>query len=148
MILISLIIPRAIHGMHTLVLTETQCNRFDSAFSSLLKQVQGLRVCTATVAAHMLIGLIPISAEIEKRMLSLYGAICRMPKEASLKKLSRRQLQSKSLNSHSWFIKIFKVGLKYNIDIISALDMNWSKDAWRCMVKDVVFSHPKNAIKL
>ena len=96
---------------------------------------------------YLLIGLIPLSAEIDKRALVLFGTITRMDEDQTLKKLARRQLSTKSLNSHSWFIYIYKLGLKYDIDIISALDFYWTKDQWKKNVKHAVFSYHKNIIK-
>jgi hypothetical protein len=140
-ILISHIIPRTNNGLHTIVLTKTQREHIDSAYSTLIKHLQSLRVNVSTVAAYLMIGMLPMSAEIDKRVLGLFGQICRMPESDTLKKLARRQLATKGLDSNSWFIYAYKMGKKYGIDIINALDLQWSKHQWKMHVKEAITSH-------
>jgi hypothetical protein len=92
-------------------------------------------------------GLIPLSAEIDKRALTLYGTICRMKEFETLKQTARRQLAVKSLDSKSWFIQIYKLGLQYGIDVIAALNLNWSKAEWKIYTKHAVWSYHKYDIK-
>ena len=147
-VVISHIIPRTIHGIHTITLTQTQREKLDSSYATLLKNLQGLRKQTATAAAYLFMGLLPLTAELDKRALSLYGSITRMKENEPLKELARRQFGSKGLGSKSWFIYIYKIGLQYNIDIIAALDLNWSKQEWKEYVKKSIWSYHKEKLKL
>jgi len=146
-VIISHISPRTIHGIHTLTLTSKQRDSLDSAYVSILKNLQSLRKQTSNAAAYLLFGLIPLTAELDKRALTLFGSICRMKESSTLNQLARRQLATKTLSSRSWFIYVYKLGLQYGIDIISALDLKWSKQEWKSYIKHAVWSFHKHAIK-
>jgi len=147
-VLVSHVIQRTINGLHTVVLTKTQRETMDIAYTTLIKHLQSLRVSVSSVGAHLLIGLLPITAEIDKRALGLFGQICRMPENSMLNRLARRQLSTKSLDSKSWFMHIYKLGIEYGIDIPNALNVGWSKSQWRSHVKNAVTSHIQYLYKI
>ena len=60
-------------------------------------------------------GMIPIEAEIHLKALTLFGNITRAEKNTVEWRIAERQLHIKTNQSHSWFIEIKKLCLKYNI---------------------------------
>ena len=58
-------------------------------------------------------GILPAEAMIHKRILSLYGNITRLSSDSVEYQLAKRQLEVKSFTSHSWFIAVKKILIKY-----------------------------------
>jgi hypothetical protein len=147
-VIISHVRPRTIHGIHALVLSKTQRATLDSAYTHLIKSLQSLPKRTSSAAALLIYGVLPISAELDKRELGLYGSICTMTEDDTLNQLAHRQMATKTLSSRSWFIHVYKLGLKYGIDTIAALDLAWTKAEWKRYVKQAVLSYHKYHMKL
>ena len=74
-----------------------------------------------------------------KRVLSLFGSICRMPESAVEKQLAYRQLSIKSVNSRCWYIQKRTILLKYNLPpALDLLSSSYTKYSWKKIVRNAV----------
>ena len=93
-------------------------------------------------------GTIPVEGVIHKRTLSLFGNVTRQDKSSTEQQLASRQLTVKSLNSHSWFIAVKKLLVKYGLsDPMELLENPPTKYAWKCRVNKQINEHWTGAIK-
>ncbi len=96
-----------------------------------LKQIQGLPDKCATVAAYALLGTIPITAQIEKNVLTTFYNIAKQP-ECIEHELVQRQLAIKDESSNSWFTYVRQLLQKYNLpSAYEIMDQPPSKSKWK-----------------
>ena len=139
--LISLYVtPCLLHGLEAAVLDRNSINLLDVFFRKLLRQVQTLPESTATEAVYWLAGVLPIEAQYHRKILTLAGSICRLPRTHQLHKLATRQLAIRD-NRNSWFLQADKIGEQYGLDLQQQLDFPWTKLAWKSSVKSRISSH-------
>ena len=72
------IIPRLLYGLEACVLTRTKIEKLEMFYRKLLRQIQNLPQSTAREAVYLLLGTIPLEAQLHLRVLSLFGAITRL----------------------------------------------------------------------
>ena len=84
-------------------------------YKRLIKQVLSIPSTVADPAVYLLSGVLQVEAVIHKRILSLFGNITRLPNESAELQLAKRQLDTKTYKSHSWFIVVKKVLLRYEL---------------------------------
>ena len=97
---------------------------------------------------YVLSGTLPIEAITHKRTMTFLGNICRLPETTIEHQLSVRQLRVRSTTSHSWFIAVKEIFLKYRLpDPLDLLDNPPTKLHWRKVVKKHVNSHWESNIK-
>ena len=76
----------------------------------------------------------------QKRILALFGSICRLNDDSVEKLIGRRQLSIKSYSSHSWFLIIKELVIKCNLGSPFVLmDAKLSKAQWRFRVAKLLF---------
>ena len=93
-------------------------------------------------AVHILTGILPAEAIIHKRVLALFGSICRLSDDSVEKQIGRRQLSIKSYSSHSWFVVIKELLIKYDLDSpFYLMDAKLSKSQWIVRVANAVNSY-------
>ena len=138
------VVPRLLHGLDATVLQKSDINELDRFFKNLLRQIQHLPESTATVAIYLMLGAMPIEAEIHIRMLSLFVNITRLKRGDALKELARRQLAMSSSNPGSWFTHLEEIAITYEIDLHQALKMPWPKNSWKSFSKNAVKCHWSN----
>ena len=80
-----------------------------------LKHILGVPDTTADPGVYVLTGTIPVEGVIHKRALSLFGNVCRLEEYFTERQLAERQLVVKDLCSHSWYIAIKKILVKYDL---------------------------------
>ena len=66
-------------------------------------------------AIYLLSGTLPFEAMIHHRVLTFFGNISRLSDSSIEKRLAERQLAVKSLNSHSWFVVVKKLYIRYGL---------------------------------
>ncbi|VDI53575.1 Hypothetical predicted protein [Mytilus galloprovincialis] len=69
------VIPRLLYGLEVILLSKTDISNLTTYFVKLLKRIQHLSDRTANAAVLLLIGQIPIEAEIHKRILGIFRNI-------------------------------------------------------------------------
>ena len=108
-------------------------------FKKLLKQLLSLPNNVADISIYILSGLLLIEAEIHLKALSLFGNITRTKRSSVEWKLADRQLLLKNRNSHSWFVDIKKICLKYDIQQCQQYLTNpLIKSKWKTLIKKKV----------
>ncbi len=133
--------PRLLHGLEATVLPSKSLAALDAYYRGLLRQIQNLPPRSPIEAIYILLGTLPIEAILHKRILSLFGAISRLGHSHPLHQIATRQMAVRDPQSSSWFSQIQRLGMKYDIDVHSALQQDWPKDAWKSHVKKMVDSY-------
>ena len=88
-----------------------------------MKQLLTLPTNCPDTAIYVLTGILPIEAQIDIKTLNFFNNICCQCEQSVEKRLGRRQLTVKSIDSYSWFIDIRKILIKYELnDAIFYLD--------------------------
>ena len=140
----SYVIPRLLLGLEAVVLNKSDVLALDSYHRKLLRQLQSLPESTANAAVYLLMGAIPIEGEWHKRVLSLFGRIARLGSDHPLYLLAARQLSlGEERRPHSWFTQASRIGALYGIDVADVLRSPWSKEMWKCRVRNVINSYWK-----
>ena len=85
------VIPWLLYSLEVLPLTDTQIVQLQRFHISTLKRKQSLPERTASSVVQLLLGVLPVQAEIHKRQLSLLHSIANL-KNARIKGLMSRQL--------------------------------------------------------
>ena len=140
-LIIAYVLPRMLHGLEALVLAESHVKILEDYYRGMLRDIQALRDRTANEAVYLLIGLLPIEVELHIKALTLFGAICRLPEESTLRRLAMQQLAIKTEGSKSWFMYCRRIGEMYDINIISALEYPSKKSTWKSNVALAVRTH-------
>jgi hypothetical protein len=125
------VLPRLLYGTDSIVLNQTEKNALDDFHRGTLRQIQHLPIRTAIPAIYILLGALPIEAELDKRKLTLFGAIAR-DRTTLISEIAERQLVMKPLKSTSWFADIMVTCYKYGLT--SPLEMLRdppSKSTWK-----------------
>ncbi|VDI37464.1 Hypothetical predicted protein [Mytilus galloprovincialis] len=108
------VIPRLLYGLEVILLSKTDISNLTTYFVKLLKRIQHLPDRTANAAVLLLIGQIPIEAEIHKRILGNFRNI--IDNDNSVERdLAFRQLAMKSDSSNSWFRKVVIITELYDL---------------------------------
>ena len=111
------VIPVLLYGLEVAVPSRANLDTLERFLRTSLKQILSLPTNTASPAVHILTGILPAEAMIRKRVLALFGSICRLSDDDSVeKRIGRRQLSIKSYSSHSWFVIIKELLIKYDLD--------------------------------
>ena len=66
------VIPRLLYGLEVILLSKTDISNLSTYFIKFLKRIQHLPDRTANAAAYLLLGQIPIEAELHKRTLGIF----------------------------------------------------------------------------
>ena len=98
---------------------KSQVEQFTRYHLRSLRNLQSLPQRTATSAVYMLLGALPIEAEIEKRQFLLYGII--YSENQWLRDLVERQLACSFDNPHSFFYMVTQVLTKYQLPNLSEI---------------------------
>ena len=139
--LLCYVLPRAIYGSEVMSLLKTQKDKLNSAYCRLLEQIQGLPLRASNAASYILLGTLPLVAQIDLRILSLLGAISRSGNE-TLFGIAMRLTSVKPYTSRSWFVKCEKLLIKYNLPhILEVLEIKPGKAEWKRLCKAAVHSH-------
>ena len=131
--------PRMIYGLDAVILSTKDQDRLEQFHRELIRDLQGLPKRTANAAVYLLIGRLPLRADLDCRILSLMGAISRAEPDDTLKQLAFRQLALG--NSKSWFINALNTANKYFLPLEAYLNDPWGKGSWKRMVKRAVQAH-------
>ena len=135
------VLPRLLFGLEVLQLTKTQIGILSKFHISNLRRFQTLPIRTATCAVYLLIGALPLEAELHKRHLSLlYNVLTSTNK--TIKELSTRQIAINLDNSQSYFSRVQDILDIYNLPSLQYLSENLtSKENWKFQVKRAVNKH-------
>ena len=126
------ILPRLLYGLETLSLTKGQLEQLSKYHLQTLRNIQYLPRRTSTLAVLLLLGTLPLEAELHKRRLSL--AISVIKSETPKIRLVQRQFACSYDNRNSFFYKLAKILQKYTLPSLGQLFCsNFVKLQWKHM---------------
>jgi hypothetical protein len=132
------ILPRLLSAMETVILSQGEKDALETFHRGTIRQIQNLPIQTAIPAIYLLLGCLPVEAEIDRRKLTLFCTIAR-DKDSKLARIAERQLVMKDLNSKSWYVEIVELMYKYGLpsphDILANPP---SKGAWKTIVTKAI----------
>ena len=114
------VVPRLLFGLEVLPFNQSQLNLLSKFHVDTLKRLQSLPKRTATCAVYLLLGALPIEAEIHKRQLSMLYNILASTNE-TITELTERQIAVNFDNSLSYFNKVHNVLSKYQLPTLNEL---------------------------
>ena len=85
-------------------------------------------------AVYLLGGILSLTAALDKRYFSLFGAITRLDPENPLHQVAMHQLAIKKQGPSSWFGRIAELGSSYGIDVHQAITNPWPKEVWKAYI--------------
>lgn len=109
-----------------------------SFYHTQLRIIQALPQNTSKVAIYLMLGALPFEEMLDLQMLTLFGAICRLPKSNKLYQLARRQLTSDHVSPISWFRKLQHLADSYSIDACQNMLMPEPKQRWKKQTSEAI----------
>ena len=138
--------PAVYYGLEAMTLSEADYQELDKSQRTLLHEIQGLPDSTAIPAVYLLLGVLPMSAQVHIKILSVYNSIIHRPKTEF--DIIMRQLAIKDSSSHSWTSELRRVLYTYQLPSPMQLAHNPpEKERWKQMVKAAVWAHWENKLK-
>ncbi|MEW8090529.1 MAG: reverse transcriptase domain-containing protein [Candidatus Thiodiazotropha endolucinida] len=135
------VLPRLLYGLEVLPLTVSQINVLSKFHLDNLKRFQSLPVRVATCAVYLLLGALPIEAEIHKRQFSLLYNVLTSTNETVIE-LADRQIAVNLDNNLSYFSRVQEILQLYQLPSIDTLrDSLTTKDRWRYQFKTAVYNY-------
>ena len=132
------IVPRLTYGLDAIRLTTKDVASVSQYYKKVLKQIQHLPDRVADSATYLMLGELPIEAEIHKRIFGTFGNIIRSYGSVEYE-LAWRQLSLKSDKSHSWFIMVKTLLELYELpSVYDLLQSPPGKYSWKNLVKNTV----------
>ena len=111
---IHLVIPVLVYGIEVVLPKQKYMDMLEKFNKMFLKLILSLPLSTADPAVYVLSGT-QTRRYLHKRVLTFWGNICRLPKSSIEHQLAVRQLSIKSFGSHSWFIAVKEIFMKYSL---------------------------------
>ena len=132
------VLPRLLYGLEVISLNKTQIKELERYHLNTLRQIQSLPKRTASSSVYMLLGALPIEAELHKRQLSLLYAVLTSENQC-LQEVVQRQLARCFDNVHSFFYIASQVLEKYQLPTMSKLlTTSISKLKWKHIYKKAI----------
>lgn len=133
------VLPVLLYGLEVTIPTKKYISQLEQYQKQLLKHVLSLPQTVADVAPYILSGFLPVEEQIHIKILTYFNNICHHSESSTEKKIARRQIAVKQMNSSSWFIEVKKLFLKYNLEEIEAfIDNPPKKTMWKNKVYKIV----------
>jgi hypothetical protein len=133
--------PILTYGLEALKLENEHYQALETFYKGVLRKIQHLPDNTATPAIYLLLGCIPLKAQIHVKLLTFFAKILRSL-ESTEYNVIRRQLAVKELSSNSWVNQIRHILSKYELPSAYQLLMSPpGKDAWKNTVVEAVATH-------
>ena len=141
-----------LYGLEALVLSVTEHQALDKFHRQNLRLIQHLPNSTAIPAIHLLSGILPASALIDIRILTLFHKIIALetPSQPSvfMKQFIERQLAMKNHESTSWAAHVKELLRKYKLPPVHNLLADPpGKSAWKSKLNKAVHASWINALK-
>ena len=115
------VVPRQTYGLESLKLNLGNWSRLEGCQRKALRCILHLPQSTATEAIHLLSGVLPVQAIVERNSLVFFRSMV-ASKDSKESEIINRQLAVKSSDSKSWVIYIKQILAKY--DLPSAFQLN------------------------
>lgn len=132
------VLPRLLFGLEVLPLTITQASALTRFHVQVLRKLQSLPDRTATGIVYLLLGALPVEAEIHKRQLSFLYNILSCENE-TIQTLNERQIAVNLDNQLSFYCRVNEVLSLYGLPNIASLKESLTtKLSWKTQVKQAV----------
>ena len=134
------VLPRLLYGLETLTLTKGQVEQLSKYHIQTLRNIQSLPQRTSTSAVLLLLGALPLEAELHRKRLSLAISVINS-ENPTLKLLVQRQLACSFDTNNSSFNELSKILSLYNLPSLGQLFCsNFTKLQWKHMCTKAVNS--------
>ncbi|CAC5422924.1 unnamed protein product [Mytilus coruscus] len=125
------VIPRLTYGLEVLPLTKSNIEELEIFHRKNLRHLQSLPERTSNAVVLLLLGALPIEAEIHKGQLSLLYSIVSCD-NSKIKDVMNRQIATNYDNKKSFFSRILNILEMYDLPSINYLQKNLPKrDIWK-----------------
>ena len=114
------VLPLLLYGLEVLVLTKGQLDQLSKYQIQTLRNIQSLPQRTSVSAVLLLLGALPLEAELHKNRLSLAFRVINS-ENPTLKSLVQRQLACSVDNSSSFFFELSNILQKYDLPSLGQL---------------------------
>ena len=125
------VLPRLLYGLEVLSLSKKLLDELEKFHLETLKNIQSLPTRTANAVGYLLLGALPLTAELEKKQLGLFHAIVTSENQ-TLQQFWRRQYVMQ--HEGSFFKIILELAEKYDLPTPNEMK-NISKEQWKIMIK-------------
>ena len=135
------IVPAVLHGLETLVMSDTEIHKLEIFYRKVLRQIQGLPDRVGGPAIYILAGVLPIEGLLHLRILALLGNICR-DTESLEHQIGKRQILMRGITDSSWFSYGKRILTKYSLPSIHDLfDVRPAKNLWKTEATNAVWQY-------
>ena len=132
------VLPRLIYGLEVLPLKKKHVENLESFHRKSIRYLQSLPQRIATAAIYLLVGAIPIEAELHKRKLSLLYSMLASD-NSKTKEIVNRQISVNYDNEDSFFCNIRYILILYDLPSITDLQANLPlKISWKKLARKEV----------
>lgn len=128
------VLPRLLYGLEVLSLNKKQIDELEKFHLDILKNIQSLPVRTANSIVYLLLGALPLKAELERKQLGLFYSTIKS-ENSTLQHVLQRQLVLQ--NEGSFFRLASEAIERYDLPPIEELQ-KLSKDQWKSVTKKAV----------
>ena len=87
-------LPVLFYGLEVAVPSKSNLDTLEKFLRTSLKQILSLPTSTASPVVHIFTGILPVEAMVHKRILALFGSICRLNDDSVEKRLSASDFSS------------------------------------------------------
>ena len=134
------VLPRLLYGLETLTLTKGQVEQLSKYHIQTLRNIQSLPQRTSTSAVLLLLGALPLEAELHRKRLKLAISVINS-ENPTLKLLVQRQLACSFDTNNSFFNELSKILSQNNLPSLGQLFCsNFTKLQWKHMCTKAVNS--------
>ena len=132
------VIPRLLFGPEVLPLNKGQLDLLSKLHLDNLRKFQSLPLRVASCAVHLLLGTLPLEAELHKRQLSLLYSLLTSSNE-TIYQLTERQIAINLDNNQSFYCRVEQVLEMYKVPSLTTIKSELTtKDQWKLRVKRAV----------
>ncbi|VDI23737.1 Hypothetical predicted protein [Mytilus galloprovincialis] len=141
------VLPRLLYGLEAIPLNKTNISQLESFHRKNLRHFQSLPQRTAIAAIYLLIGGLPIEAELHKKQLSFLHNLLSSNVQR-VDDIIIRQMSVNYDNPNSFFSKIREILLKYGLPPIHLLQETLpSKLKWKSLVTKHLNTYWQNTLR-
>ena len=132
------VIPRLLFGLEVLPLNKGQLNILSKFHLDNIRKFQSLPLRVASCAVYLLLGTLPLEAELHKRQLSLLYSLLTSSNE-TIYQLSERQIAINLDNNQSYYCRVEQILELYKLPSLTTIKTELTtKDQWKFRVKRAV----------
>ena len=140
------VLPRLLYGLEILSLNMKQLDELEKFHLDILKNIQSLPVRTANSIVYLLLGVLPLRDELERKQLGLLYSIIKS-ENSTLQRISQRQLELQNEGGFFFFFSGVSEAIeRYDLPPIEELQ-KLSKDQWKSVAKKAIRENWTNLLQ-